>query len=143
MPYRYLQDIAIADVAFAAWGETPEKMFLAAAEALMNVMIDNPARIANEESVEVVLEDAELDLLLFRFLNEFVYYKDARLLLLRVASLFIDRSDGLFSLQARLSGETIDPQRHHMNVDVKAVTLHRFRVEETARGWESTVILDI
>jgi SHS2 domain-containing protein len=28
-------------------------------------------------------------------------------------------------------------------VDVKAVTLHRFRVEQTPSGWEATVILDI
>jgi SHS2 domain-containing protein len=30
-----------------------------------------------------------------------------------------------------------------MTVDVKAVTLHRFLVEETEEGWRSVVVLDI
>ena len=30
-----------------------------------------------------------------------------------------------------------------MIVDVKAVTLHMFKVEQTPRGWEALIILDI
>ena len=37
----------------------------------------------------------------------------------------------------------IDAGRHELIVDVKAVTLHRFKVEQTPRGWETLVILDI
>lgn len=143
MPYRYLDDIAIADVAFEAWGETREEMFSASADALMNVMVADLSSIRQEVSVEFSLENAELDLLLFAFLNEFIFYKDARLLLLRVKSLTIDRSDGSFTLRAEASGERLDPSRHSLIVDVKAVTLHRFQVEETSRGWETTVVLDI
>jgi SHS2 domain-containing protein len=51
-------------------------------------------------------------------------------------------TDGRFSLTAAAWGETIDPSRHELLVDVKAVTLHRFRVEKASRGWEATVILD-
>lgn len=39
--------------------------------------------------------------------------------------------------------EKLDPGRHHPRVDVKAVTLHRFRLEKTDYGWETQVILDI
>ena len=45
--------------------------------------------------------------------------------------------------QPATHGEPIDPQRHRLRVDVKAVTLHRFSIEKTAQGWEATVILDI
>jgi SHS2 domain-containing protein len=31
-------------------------------------------------------------------------------------------------------GEKIDPNRHRMRVDVKAVTLHHFSLEETDSG---------
>ena len=47
------------------------------------------------------------------------------------------------ALHATAIGEQLDPQRHQMRVDVKAVTLHRFRVEQTEQGWEAFVILDI
>ncbi len=143
MPYRYLEDIAVADVAFEAWGATLEEMFAASADAVMNVMVEDLATIDGRHSLEISVEHAEADLLLFNFLNELIFYKDARRLLLRVATITIDRRDDLFSLRALLSGEEIDPTRHLLNVDVKAVTLHLFRVEETHRGWEATVILDI
>jgi SHS2 domain-containing protein len=48
-----------------------------------------------------------------------------------------------FTLQATAWGERLDPERHHPRVDVKAVTLHQFRLEKTGQGWEAFVILDI
>jgi SHS2 domain-containing protein len=143
MPYRYLDNIAVADVAFEATGKTLEELFAACADALMNVMVEELATIRGRETLEVALEQEEADLLLFAFLNELIFHKDARRLLLRVSSLAISRKAGRFSLRALLSGEEIDPARHRLNVDVKAVTLHLFRVEETGAGWEATVVLDI
>ena len=143
MPYRYRDDIAIADVAFEAWGATLEEMFTSCADALMNVMIEDLASIQGHETLEIDVENREADLLLFNFLNELIFYKDARRLLFRVSALTIGPLNGRFSLHAVLSGEEIDPARHQLNVDVKAVTLHRFRVEETGTGWKATVILDI
>jgi SHS2 domain-containing protein len=143
MPYRYLEDIATADVAFAAWGTTREELFAACADALTNVMVADLASIRRNEEIEVHLENGELDLLLFAFLNELVFYKDARQILLRVASLAITDAPGEFLLDARLAGERIDPDRHSLIVDVKAVTLHRFRVAETTQGWKAEVVLDI
>jgi SHS2 domain-containing protein len=35
------------------------------------------------------------------------------------------------------------PARHRARADVKAVTLHRFRLEKKNGGWEAFVILDI
>ncbi|HOV88133.1 MAG TPA: archease, partial [Syntrophobacteraceae bacterium] len=40
MPFRYIEDIATADVAFEAWGETLEDLCVAAADATMNVMVE-------------------------------------------------------------------------------------------------------
>ncbi len=143
MPYRYLEDIATADVAFAAEGATREELFAACAAALLHVMVENPGAVESRETLPLTLEHAELDLLLFAFLQEFVFYKDARRLLLRVADLSVKGAEGGFVLTAELCGEPIDPARHHLGVDVKAVTLHRFRVEETSTGWEATVVLDV
>jgi SHS2 domain-containing protein len=46
-------------------------------------------------------------------------------------------------LEAEARGEPLDPARHRLLADVKAVTLHRLRVERTVRGWEASVVLDI
>lgn len=143
MPYRYLDDIAIADAAFEAWGETREEMFRAAADALMNVMVEDLSTIESLEIIRIKLENWELDLLLFSFLNEFIFYKDASRLLLRVASISINEDNKDYSLQALLTGETINSSRHPLNVDVKAVTMHRLQVVEDNLGARATVVLDI
>ena len=141
MPYRYLDDIAIADAAFEAWGATREELFAACADALVNVMVEELDAIGRIETVEVSLQEIDLEMLLFNFLNELLYYKDAQRLLLRAASLTIGLKDGLFHLHATLYGE--EAGRLATHADVKAVTMHRFRVEQTGKGWEATVVLDI
>ncbi len=143
MPYRFLEDIATADVAFEARGKDTAELFLAAADALMNVMVSDLATIGKSVELEFRVDHAELDLLLFNFLQELVFFKDARRLLLRVASVEIDSGAGGFSLVARAAGEELDPEKHDLIVDVKAVTLYRFAVRQTADGWLATVVLDI
>lgn len=143
MPYRYLGDIATADVAFEATGPSMEEVFAAAAEATTNVMIEEPDRIRREKTVEIRLANEAADLLLFDFLNELVYYKDARRLLLRVDGIRITKGPDGFELEATLSGETADPERHPLGADVKAVTLHMFSLEETGGNWKAVAVLDI
>ncbi len=44
---------------------------------------------------------------------------------------------------AELSGERLNPARHDLRVDVKAVTMHRFSVEERNSRWRAVVVLDV
>ncbi|MFN3532966.1 MAG: archease [Candidatus Brocadia sp.] len=143
MPYKFLEDIAIADIAFKAWGKDLEEAFTAAADATLNVMVEELDSIRPREKREIKLENSELDILLFNFLQEFIYYKDSEQLMLRVSQIQIRGGDHDYVLEAILMGEKLDPGRHHPRVDVKAVTLHRFRLEKTNYGWETQVILDI
>jgi SHS2 domain-containing protein len=143
MPYRYLEDIATADVAFEAWGDSLEAMFASAADATMNVMVTDLNTISYVEHRTIQASAEEIDMLLFELLQEIIFYKDAQRLLLRVPSIHIEGTHGQFSLRAEAYGEELDPEKHDLIVDIKAVTLHRFKVEETSRGWEAFVILDI
>ncbi len=143
MPYEYLEEIAIADTAFRAWGTDLEETFTAAADATMNVMVEELDSIQPRESRDIKLENDTLDMLLFNFLQEFIYYKDSEQLMLRVSQVQIKGEDHKYSLEARVKGEKIDPGRHRLRADVKAVTLHRFHLGRTGQGWETTVILNI
>ena len=143
MPYAYAEDIAISDIAFHAWGQTLEETFRAAADATVHAMVENPEAIAPLQERSFELHDESLDLLLLQFLQEFVYYKDAERLLLRVQEVGINRDGPDFMLQARAAGETINPNTHELGADVKGVTLHRLQVVQTATGWKATVILDV
>ena len=143
MPYEFLEDIATADIAFRAWGKDIEELFEAAGDATVNTMIENLDSIEPQETRTCSLENDALDLLLFNFLQELIYYKDSERLLLRTQQLQISKKDALHQLSAVLQGETLDPNRHQQRVDVKAVTLHRFQLEKTDDGWTAMVILDI
>ena len=86
--------------------------------------------------LEFVVEHEELDLLLFNFLQELIYLKDARRLLLRIASVSIDSGAAGFRLCARAMGEELNPEKHNLIVDVKAVTLYRFLLQQMRMaGW--------
>ncbi len=143
MPYEFLEDVATADIAFIARGETLEETFLASAEATLNIMVEKVDAVHPKETRVLRLENPQLDLLLFDFLQELIYYKDAEKLMLRVSQVKIQRDGRNFTLHATAQGETLDWERHLPRVDVKAVTLHQFRLEKTGEGWKAHVILDI
>jgi SHS2 domain-containing protein len=143
MPFRYLEDVAIADVAFEATGNTIEEMFLAAAEATIGVMVENPGNSMGSEVTSFRLEGQEIEMLLFDFLQEIIYLKDARQMLLFVSSVDIDRESSPLRLTVCGRSETIDSHRSRLLTDVKAVTLHRFCIQRHEHGWTATVVLDV
>jgi len=142
-PYRYLEEIATADVAFEARGATLKETFLAAADATLNTMVEEIGTVAPLERRDFSLAADSLDLLLFELLQELVYHKDADRLLLRVRDLRIEETGSGYRLHADAYGETIDPGKHPLLADVKAVTLHRLSVEKTLSGWRAVVVLDV
>ena len=143
MPYEFLENVATADIAFRAWGNDVEETFVAASDAVMNVMVEDLEAIRPREERQLTADNEALDMLLFDFLQALVYYKDAELLLLRVPQVRIAQDDGGYRLEATARGEKLDPNRHRLRVDVKAVTLHRFSLQQNEHGWEASVILDI
>src|SRR5947207_3262722 len=143
MPYKYLEEIGTADIAFEATGRDLPELFIAAADATMNVMIDNLDAIESRETREIELSSDKIDMLLFDFLQELIYFKDANRLLLRAGKTQIDQKDEGYFLRARVAGERLDDTRHRQRADVKAVTLHGFSVEKRDARWKARVLLDI
>ena len=141
--FAYRDDIAVSDVAFDAFGKTREELFRAAADALLTAMVDTPDAVRDRVTRHLECHHAELDLLLYKLLQELVYYKDAENLLLRIGDLSVCEENGELFLQTRATGETFDPARHDMLVDVKAVTLYKLAARQTETGWQATVVLDV
>ena len=143
MPFAYRDDIACADVVFNAWAGTLEELFQEAARATMQAMVENLDEARPAETVELSLQQSDAEMLLFDFLNELIFYKDAsRLILLSdLPDLYL--SDQGCTMRVTLRGETIEATRHRLNTDVKAVTMLRFGLSRTLKGWQATVVLDV
>ena len=143
MPYRFHDELSTADVAFEAWGGTLEELFISAAAALLRTMAAAPERVMRQQEIAIRLEHEELDLLLFAFLQELIFYKDARRLLLHADREQIEERNGVFHLEALVRGEQIDAAMHRLLVDVKAVTLHRLQLQFEDALWKAVVVLDV
>ncbi len=137
--YEYLDDVATADVAFRATGATLEDVFVACADATLEVMLPDPDTLENRVKRRITISAENEEMLLFNFLGEIIFLKDAEQLLLRVQSMEV--SGG--RIQAECAGDKIDAEKYVLGVDVKAVTMYKYHVRRTPAGWQAQVVLDI
>ena len=143
MPYEFLEEGVTADVTFRATGADLPALFAAAAAATTNAMVEALESVRPLVARSIGVEADDLEMLLYRFLGEIVFYKDAEALLMLAANIAIEETANSFRLRAELRGERIDPSRHALAGDVKAVTLHGLRVEHDGDLWSATVTLDV
>lgn len=141
MSFRYLPDIATADIAFEAEGKTIEELFLSAAEAVSDSMVDLEG-VEKKIEKEIELENKEIGQLLYNLLEDIIFYKDAEQLVFSDFNIKISKNEA-YRLTGKMRGDKIDPEKHELRNDVKAVSLHRFEVKQTDKGWYCRVILDI
>lgn len=139
--YTFLPDIATADVAFEAYGKTLADLFTQCALATEDVMVD--LRTVNKEIEKMItLENTYVDKLLFEFLEELIYLKDAEQVLFNEFSINIEKKEK-YKLQAICKGEKIHSETQDLRTDVKAVTLHLFKLEQLKTGFKAMIVLDI
>lgn len=139
--YRLLESIAIADAALDVEARTLDDLFETAAAALADLQVD-PATVAITDAVTVELSAPSIELLLFDWLGELIFRRDRDGLVFPRATVNV-RAAADWTLTAHLAGGAIESTRVALRADVKAVTLHDFRVERVADGWRARVVLDI
>lgn len=148
--FRYREDLTYADSAFEAEGDTAEELFRTSADALTQLMVEDLDSIESRTRRQVRITSASsspsgaLSGLLRDFLDRIIYWKDVDQLLLRARKVLIhtDPAGGSIELDADLEGEPIDPTRHSLGTDVKAVTFHRLRVWQADGRWKALVVVD-
>lgn len=141
MPYQYIEGYTMADVAFEATGKTLEEMCESAARALTNSMVSDLKTIEKKKTLSIKVESRDEERLLHDFLQEILFYKDAENLVFSEFAVKIMKNEG-YVLEAKMSGEEIDMNKHDLIVDVKAVSWHRYKVEKKEE-WRAFVILDV
>jgi SHS2 domain-containing protein len=135
--YRFLEHTA--DLAVEIFGSSPEALLVHGGEALFAALgrCESP-RCTVERSIEIEAEG--LEALLHDWLAELnflhqtqgeVYHR------FKIPRLEANRLEGI------AYGEAIDPERHAIDLEIKAVTWHRLEVRREGRLWRAHVILDI
>lgn len=140
MTYTFLDHTA--DILFQAEGKTIEELFAQCALAVEDTQV-NIKKVKAKQAIEITGESDSLEKLLFNFLDDLLFYKDAELLLFSTFDIKITEEKGKYVLYCQASGEKLDLQKHEPKVDVKAITMHMFEIKKTKKGWWAQVLIDI
>jgi SHS2 domain-containing protein len=131
--YRFEEHTA--DVVIVAWGETLEKAFEKAGEAVTEIMTD-PQTIEPRTAIEVTVDGTDLYNLLLRWVEEILYYFDSNGLLFREYKVKkIECKDNGCSLEAIMRGEKYNPEKHESRTHVKAATYAEMSIKKESGLW--------
>ena len=136
--FKYLEDVAIADIAFEAYGKNLNEVFENCAYAFFD-MTCNPKTVKQKIKKVITLKDKDEKNLLYNFLSELIFLKDSKQLIF--SKLKVDIKDG--KLNANLYGDKINSEEQELRNDIKAITLHMFNLQKTKNNYKATVVVDI
>lgn len=127
-----------ADIGLRGSGKTREQAFEAIAMALTAAVTD-PASVATLETIRVHCDAPRGEMLLADWLNALIYEMDVRKMLFSEFKVSI--ADGV--LDAEVSGEPVDRDKHQPAVEVKGATYTAIKVENTDAGWDVQCVVDV
>lgn len=128
-----------ADLGLRVWAGSLDELFADAARGLFAVMVANidVVELVQEETFQ--LSGSNREDLLHDWLSELLYVFYTRRLVLAEFRVHVDAA----GLSATARGEPLDPRRHEIGGEVKAITWHGLKVEQLADGWRAEVIVDV
>ena len=140
--FHFLDDIATADLAFDAFGDSLQELFQGATCAVIEALAD-PTTVGSTWRQAIERTDENPAELLFDWLSDLVYWKDAAGVVFSTARVtLIHRCDG-WKLNGLLHGETVNGSTQALRADVKGVTKHLYCLLQKEGGWTVRVVLDV
>ena len=128
-----------ADLGLRAWAADLDTLFAEAAACLFSAVVEDIGTIEPRQSVTVELAGTDREFLLFDWLRDLLLKCDEDHLLFGKFAVKV-RDDGLIGTAW---GEPLDPARHLLAHEVKAITYHELKVIRDGDEWLAEVIVDI
>ena len=128
-----------ADTGMRAYGKTLPELFDRAAKGLVALLVED-GQIRAKEQRPIALTATSIEGMLEQWLRELLFWFSTDRFLPACCTF-----DSLSSRELRgvVQGEPFDAARHRPGTEVKGVTYHQFRVEQTTTGWQAEVIFDV
>ena len=141
MPYKFVEGLTRADVAFEVKGRNINKFFEDSAMALFDIMA-NPKKVGKKIKKTFNITKENLEDLMYAFLDEIIYLKDKDALVFNSCKISINETEKL-RLKAALFGDKINHEKQELRVDPKAVTMHKFEAKKVKGAYFARVVIDI
>ncbi|MCX8151469.1 MAG: archease [Archaeoglobaceae archaeon] len=132
--FRYLDHTA--DIAFEVWGKSFEELIENASYAFYNAFV-HLDKIKEKEKKEIEVHGEEIDIVLYRWLNELLFLFDTEF--------FAAKKVKVYAENLKVRGELIGSRftRELVRVEPKAITMHKFRVEKRDDEYYAFIVVDI
>ncbi|PSQ85171.1 MAG: protein archease [Bacteroidetes bacterium QS_3_64_15] len=131
------------DIGIQVTAPTLPRLFERAALGTFHVLTDLDA-VQTPDATSIAVDGRDREALMVRWLSELNYRHTVDNVLyasFEVAS--IDNANDGLTLTATARGEPIDPNRHTVYTELKAITFHGLDVHKTDNGWAVQVIFDM
>ena len=128
-----------ADMGLRVRARDLNSLYADAARGLFSMMVENLDQVRPVQRKVYQIAGDERDYLLLDWLNELLFTFDTERLLLAQFDVHVQPS----GLSATCHGEPLDTRRHRVDHEIKAITYHGLKVEQTGDGWLAEVIVDV
>lgn len=132
-----------ADLGLRVRAATFEELLADAGRGLLSMHVANPEAVRPVQTKIIELSADAPAYLLFDWLSELLFALEADKLLLAEFAITVEGANPPLHLRALCRGEPMDPTRHVMDHEVKAITYHGLHVERQEGTWFAEVIVDI
>ncbi len=129
-----------ADIFIQAYGKTLAEVFENAAVGMFDIIFPT-SKVGSIGEFQVKLESSDLEQLLVDFLSELLYIYETQNVLF--SSFKVDLDDKKFRLSAQAYGEKIDPAKHEIVDEIKAVTYHMLEFGQANDVYFVKVLFDV
>ncbi len=134
-----------ADVGLRIYGRNLEGLFLNAASAMFEIMLEQVKKrpiFGRTEHMRFLLnkQGNNIEEVFVAWLSELLYLFSAEGLVMEKANM---HKLDLNCIQAEVIGRAFDSDFERIKTEIKAVTYHELEIKEDKRGWQAQVIFDI
>lgn len=130
-----------ADILFQVKASTLGELFEQCALAVEESQVEL-SNVGQEKTIEIKGENKDIERLLFDFLDDLLFYKDAEQLIFSKFQIKVEEEEGKYKLTCQAFGEKLS-EKHEQKIDVKAITMHLFKIKKIEGGWQAKVLIDI
>lgn len=136
------------DAGIRAFGNDLPELFANAAIGMYSLITDLSRIGEGKKTLKISVDGSSLEGLLVSFLNELIFHFDTygfmgKSITIKGWQAGEPESGQAYSLEATLSGEEFDPDRHKGKLLIKAATYHKLLVEKKDGRYQAEIIFDI
>lgn len=128
-----------ADLGLRALAAKQDELFVEMAKCLFSTVVEDFFKVEPAMEFDLEIEGADKEYLLFDWLRELLYRCESDGLVFSEFQVRLNDN----GLSAKVRGEPLNADKHGLGHEVKAITYHELKVEQTPAGWVAEVIVDI